>query len=66
MYVLLFFNVELNESLLCARQWANVLVKGFLNARSGISEKLAHEGQGWRWRSLLYREEQDAKCSWAS
>lgn len=39
----------------------NVLVTGLLNARSGISLKLAQEGQGWRWRDLLYREKQEAK-----
>lgn len=33
------------ESLLCARQWANVLVKAFLNPRGGISLKLAQEGR---------------------
>lgn len=60
------FKMCLIESLLCARQWANVLVKAFLNARRGISPELAHEGQGWKWRDLLWREEQEAECNWVS
>lgn len=33
------------EPLLCIRLWANVFVKAFLNARSGISLKLSQEGR---------------------
>lgn len=64
-FVLLFFVLNV-ESLLCARQWANVLVQASLNAGPGVSLKSAQKEQGWRWRDLSSREGQEAKGSWAS